>query len=140
MKHHRIRFLGLSVALAVATACGGGSDAESLGSSQAAVLGTDTHLYLLCNATSWDANSLSRLVQTAPGSGLFNVSYEVTQDWMVTGSDSCSVVETNQLNGWGTQQTRYAFRSGQSTQVVVPDARSLTPAQSSNFQVKYQLK
>ena len=138
MKRRRIRFFGLSFLLAAA--CGGGSDVESVGESQAAVLGTDTHLYLLCNATSWDATSLSRLVQTAPGSGLFNVSYDVTQDWMVSGFDSCSVVETNQLNGWGTQQTRYAFRSGQSTQVVVPDARSLTPAQSSFFQVKYPFK
>ncbi|HVR20097.1 MAG TPA: hypothetical protein VMS65_10385, partial [Polyangiaceae bacterium] len=104
------------------------------------MLGTDTHLYLLCNATSWDANASSRLIQTSPSSGLFTLNYQVTQDWMVNSADSCSIVETNQVNGWGTQQQRYAFRAGQSNFVVVPDARALTPAQSSFFQVRYPAK
>jgi hypothetical protein len=133
--------LGVSVLLATGAGCGvHPEDGEPVDQSQAAVLGVDTHLYLLCNATSWDANSASRLVQTAPGSGLFTLSYDVPVDWLVNSPDSCSIVETNQLNGWGTQQQRYAFRSGQSTQVVVPDARALTPAQSSFFQVKYPFK
>jgi hypothetical protein len=143
MNHRGIRFLGLSLLLAAMTACAGSpgdEPAEELAESQAALLGTDTYLYLLCNATSWDANDRSRLVESAPGSGLFNLSYEVTSDWMVSGADSCSIVETNQKNGWGTQQKRYAFRTGQSTQVVVPDARALTPAQSSSFQVRYPFK
>jgi hypothetical protein len=138
--HYRwIRMLGVTLSLA-AGACGSDPARESLGTEQAAVLGVDTHLYLLCNATSWDANASSRLVQTAPGSGLFTLNYQVTQDWMVSSSDSCSIVETNQLNGWGTEQQRYAFRAGQSTFVTVPDARALTPAQSSFFQAKYPAK
>jgi hypothetical protein len=137
MKHRCIRIVSLTLA---AVACGGEPEVESLGKTQAAILGVDTHLYLLCSATSWDANASSRLVQTAPGSGLFTLNYQVTQDWMVNSSDSCSIVETNQLNGWGTQQQRYAFRAGQSTFVTVPDARALTPAQSSFFQVKYPAK
>src|SRR5262245_38787588 len=140
MNQHWTRFLGISFVLAAAAGCGAPSDAEPLGTSQAAVLGVDTHLYLLCNATSWDATSVSRLVQTAPGSGLFTLSYDVPVDWLVSSPDSCSIVETNQLNGWGTTQQRYAFRSGQSSLVVVPDARALTPAQSSFFQVKYPAK
>ncbi len=143
MNNRGIRFLGLSLLLAAVTACAASSDGEpeeTIDESQAALLGSDTFLYLLCNATSWDANDKSRLVESAPGSGLFNLSYEVTSDWMVSGSDSCSIVETNQKNGWGTQQKRYTFRSGQSTQVVVPDARALTSAPSSNFQVRYPFK
>jgi hypothetical protein len=140
MKHRWIRLLGLSFALGAGAACGAPSDSELVGRSQEAVLGIDTHLYLLCNATSWDANASSRLVQTAPGSGLFTLNYQVTQDWMVNSSDSCSIVETNQQNGWGTQQQRYAFRAGQSTFVTVPDARALTPAQSSFFQARYPAK
>lgn len=104
------------------------------------MLGVDTHLYLLCNATSWDANAQSRLVETAPGSGVFRLGYEVTQDWMVQSMDSCSLVETNQLDGWGTQQKRYAFQSGQATLVQVPDTRQLTLSQSSFFQVRYPNK
>src|SRR5207342_3490041 len=77
---------------------------------------------------------------TSASSGLFTLGYDVTQDWMVNSPDSCSIVETNQKNGWGTQQQRYAFRAGQATLVVVPDARALTPAQSSSFQVRYPAK
>src|SRR5262245_48266281 len=139
MDHRRIRILGFSLAIAAA-GCGADTGAESVGTERSAVLGVDTHLYLLCNATSWDATASSRLVQTAPGSGLFTLNYQVTQDWMVNSPDNCSIVETNQLNGWGTQQQRYAFRAGQSTLMTVPDARALTPAQSSSFQVKYPAK
>ncbi len=126
--------------LAALTGCASSPDEEPIAEAQAAVLGTDTFLYLLCNATSWDTNDRSRLVETAPGSGLFNLSYDVGVDWLVSGGDSCSIVETNQKNGWGTQQKRYTFRSGQSTQVVVPDARALSAAQSSAFQVRYPFK
>ena len=139
MHYRSLRMLGVSLSLA-AGACGSDPASEPLGRDQAAVLGVDTHLYLLCNATSWDANASSRLVQTAPGSGLFTLNYQVTQDWMVSGSDNCSIVETNQLDGWGTQQQRYPFRAGQSTFVTVPDARALTPGQSSFFQVRYPSK
>ena len=133
------RILSLSLAFVV-SACSAESGTESIGTEQAAVLGVDTHLYLLCSATSWDTNDRSRLVETAPGSGLFTLNYEITQDWMVSSPDSCSIVETNQKNGWGSQQQRYAFRAGQSALVIVPDARALTPAQSSFFQVRYPAK
>lgn len=139
MNYRLLRFIAFSLGL-VGGGCGAQTDTESVASVQSAVLGVDTHLYLLCNATSWDANPSSRLVQTAPGSGLFTLNYQVTQDWMVNSSDNCSIVETNQLNGWGSQQQRYAFRAGQATFVTVPDARALTPAQSSSFQVRYPAK
>jgi hypothetical protein len=140
MNYRRIRSLLAFSFVVAGSACSAEPGVESVGTDQAAILGVDTHLYLLCSATSWDANDRSRLVETTPGNGHFSLSYEVTQDWMVSGADGCSIVETNQKNGWGTQQQRYAFRAGQSTLVVVPDARALTPAQSSFFQVRYPAK
>jgi len=140
----RARPLALALALAMATAaaCGAPPAGDGIGLevSRGAVLGTDTFLYLLCNATSWDVNARSRFVESAPGSGLFSVSYDVAQDWLVGSPDACSLVETNRLNGWGTVQTRYAFRAGQASLVVVPDARALAVATSSNFQVRYPFK
>ena len=140
MLHRCVRLLGLSALFGTLVSCASASDRESFGENQSALLGADSFLYLLCNATSWDANDRSRLVETAPGSGLFGLAFEVTADWMVSGSDNCSIVETNQRNGWGTQQKRYAFRSGQATQVVVPDARQLMAASTSSFQVRYPFK
>jgi hypothetical protein len=113
---------------------------EQVSTARGAVLGTDTFLYLRCNATSWQVNDSSRFVETAPGSGIFTVSYDVAVDWLVQSPDSCSLLETNQRNGFGTVQTPYAFRSGQSSLVVVPDARALVPAASSNFQIRYPFK
>jgi hypothetical protein len=134
-----VRVLAFSLVLAGA-GCGAHQDTELVGKSQSAVLGSDTFLYLLCNATSWDTNDRSLLVETAPGSGLFNLSYSIADDWLVNGADNCSVVETNQRDGWGSTQTRYAFGNGESSLVTVPDSRHLTPAQSSSFQVKYPAK
>jgi len=139
MNHRPIRLLAFSLLLAGA-GCGAHPDAELVGRSQSAVLGSDTFLYLLCNATSWDANDRSLLVETTPGSGVFKLSYPIADDWLVNSPDNCSVVETNQRDGWGTTQTRYAFSSGESPLVVVPDSRHLTVAQSSSFQVKYPAK
>lgn len=139
MSDRRVRFLVLSLAFAT-SACSAELAGESVATDQQAVLGVDTHLYLLCNATSWDTNDRSRLVATTPSSGQFTLKYEVTQNWLVSSPDQCSIVETNQKNGWGTQQQRYAFRAGQSPLVVVPDARALTPAASSSFQMRYPAK
>src|SRR5262245_35272391 len=125
--------LGLLLATASAITCDGGPSSGPVASAERAVLGTDTFLYLRCNATSWDVNDRSRFVETAPGSGLFTVSYDVAVDWLVQSPDSCGILETNQKNGYGTVQTPYAFRAGQSSLVVVPDARALTPSTSSNF-------
>ena len=78
-------------------------------------------------------------METSPGTGSFSLTYAVTQDWLVAGTDNCQIVETNALNGWGTHQTRYAFRAGSSL-LTVPDGRPLTAADSSNFQIKYPFK
>lgn len=137
--------LGLSLSTFLATAgtlgCSGPPATQPpVSSTRSAVLGVDTFLYLRCNATSWDLNDSSRFVETAPGSGLFTLSYDVAADWLVQSPDSCSLLETNQLNGYGTVQTPYQFRADQSSLMVVPDARALTAAASSNFQISYPFK
>ena len=133
----------LLLALAGPLGCGGspatgGQPAAS--TTRAALLGVDTFLYLRCNATSWDVNDSSRFVETSPGSGIFTVSYDVAVDWLVQSPDSCGLLLTNQLDGYGTTQTPYAFRAGQSSLVVVPDARALVASASSNFQIRYPFK
>jgi len=135
--------LGTFLALASTLGCIGPpatAAQQPVGVTRGAVLGTDTFLYLRCNATSWDVNDRSRFVETAPGSCIFTVSYDVAVDWLVQSPDSCGLLETNQLNGFGTVQTPYAFRSGQAPLVVVPDARALVAASSSNFQIRYPFK
>jgi hypothetical protein len=131
------------VALAATLGCNGvpGTGAQpAVSTTHGALLGVDTFLYLRCNATSWNLDDSSRFVETAPGSGLFTVSYDVAADWLVQSPDSCSLLETNQLNGFGTVQTYDQFRSDQASLVVVPDARALASAQSSNFQIRYPFK
>jgi hypothetical protein len=147
MRDRSVRGLGLSLAVGTSLTtllvlgCGGPpATGEPVSAARSALLGTDTFLYLRCNATSWNVDDSSRFVETAPGSGIFTVSYDVAADWLVQSPDSCSLLETNQRNGYGTIQTPYAFRTGQSSPLVVPDARALVPSPSSNFQIRYPFK
>jgi hypothetical protein len=102
---------------------------------QSAVLGVDEFLYFRSNATGWGVDDSTRL---APfGGGAFARTYNVTQDWMVSGGDTAIVTRTNQLNGWGTSQTFY----GAATQpVVVPATATVVPQApggDAHFKVKY---
>lgn len=99
---------------------GGFSEATSASTSQA-LLGVDTYLYLLCNATSWNPSDETRLVE-GPNAGVFQLYFDVAQPWMLNAGDYCQLVETNQLNGWGTQQTSY------DTDGVVLSAPTTAPA------------
>jgi hypothetical protein len=94
---------------------------ETIAASQQAVLGVDTHLYFRCNATGWAPSAATRLVASeAPGE--FRLNYEVKEPWMTT--DQCTFMETNQLDGWGTQQTFYGLR-GTSQAITVPGGSPL---------------
>jgi hypothetical protein len=121
---------------AVGTGCG---RAETQQATSRALLGRDTFLYLLCNATAFSPDSRTRFVESSPGSGSFSLTYDVNQDWLVADPDGCQIVETDAQDGWGTHQTRYAFRTGASL-LAVPDARPLTVSDSSYFQIKYPSK
>ncbi len=92
-------------------------DGESYASTSQAIAGQQTYLYFNCNATGWDANARTRLVQ-ATSPGVWTITYDVAQAWMTTGWDTCTLVETNKLDGWGTQQHFYD-KSG-SQQLTVP--------------------
>src|SRR3954447_4381118 len=63
------------------------------------------YYYLRCNATSWGADSVSRLSGTG---NQLSLTIHVTQPWMVQNGDQCQLTMTNQLNGWGTSSTSYA--------------------------------
>src|SRR5262245_53381457 len=89
-----------------------------------AVIGVDTFLYFRCNSTSWDVDDASRVRSTdAPGE--FVLHYNVTEDWMMTDGDPCIFTETNQLNGWGTQQTFFSARDTTNGTLGIPAASRL---------------
>jgi hypothetical protein len=134
--------LALAAASVLVAACQFDTGAsEKVESTSAAVVGTDSFLYFRCSATGWGVDDATRL-EPLPAIGMFRLTYRVTQPWMVSGFDTCTLTETNQRNGWGTSQTFYDKRgdqllvvpqtgsgSGQlSTQVTGPDY---------HFQVKY---
>jgi hypothetical protein len=62
----------------------------------------------------------------------------VTQPWQVTGFDTATVTETNQLNGWGTSQKFYALANTE--RLVVPATEPIVvspPGGDPHFQVDY---
>lgn len=123
---------------ASSTGCGR-TEMEERAGSHAALLGRDTFLYLLCNSTGHTPDSRTRFVETSPGTASFSLTYTVNEDWLVAGTDSCQILETDERDGWGTRQIRYAFRTGSSL-LTVPDGRPLTASDWSNFQIKYSSK
>ena len=135
-----VKVIGLCVGVAAAGSLGcsveSGASAEVTRTSQA-VLGEDSFLYLRCNATGWGVDDATRMVNfVAPD--VFSLVYDVTEEWMVTGADTCIVTETNELNGWGTSQVF----SGPETMspFVVPGTDALipqAPGGNAHFQVDY---
>jgi hypothetical protein len=63
------------------------------------------------------------------------LTFQVTQPWIVSGSDQCIVTRTNQLNGWGSVQASFADPTP-STPLQVPGGAALVPS-SNNFNVHY---
>ena len=125
--------------LAVSSGCAvdnSGPD-EVVGSVNQALVSGSQHVYLRCNATAWGADDSTRLKDwIAPG--MRYLVYQVSEPWMVSGSDSCELTVTDQLNGWGSSQTAYVpsgtstISPSQAEQVVAAQ-----PGQSTHFQVDY---
>jgi hypothetical protein len=101
---------------------------------QDALLNADAFLYLTCNATGWNPIEANRLKSTGDPA-VFTLSYQVTQPWQVSSPDQCAFLSTNELNGYGTSQTRYTG-SHPSSPLIVPGSDSLVVS-SGNFPVKY---
>ncbi len=107
-----------------------GNDGD-LAETQERVVGVNTFLYLTCNATGWQPGSATRL-QTTSDPNVFSLDIDVHQSFLLTSNDDCSLVMTNQLDGWGTSQTRYTS----SGTLSVPGTTHFTPS-SAHFGVKY---
>jgi hypothetical protein len=84
-----------------------GAGDEEVATGRQAVIGVDEFLYFRSNATGWGVDSSTRLFPFAGIPGLFSRIYNVTEPWMVSDVDTAVVTRTNQLDGWGTQQTFY---------------------------------
>jgi len=107
---------------------------DSIASQQSALLNSDEYLYFTCNATGWTPAEANRLKSTSDPA-VFTLEYQVSQPWQVSSPDQCSFLRTNQLNGQGTVQSRYAD-SHPATPLNVPGSDVLV-ASTSNFPVKY---
>jgi len=125
-------FTFLSAVAMATTGCLSGQP-EEISAVQAPVVGVDTFLYLTCNGTSWQPNSTSRL-QATSDPAVFTLDVDIRQAFMVTGNDDCQLLETNQVDGWGTLQRRYTTRDA--TVLTVPPSSRLLQSQT-HFGVKY---
>ncbi len=119
---------GLSGACAVES--GEGSD-ETVDETHEAL--GESYFYFRSNATGWNADANTRLLPFA-GAGVVARVFNVTQEWMVSGTDSASLTSTNQQDGWGTTQTSYTTADGGA--VVVPSSEALAVG-SASFSVDY---
>ncbi len=100
---------------------------------ESALLGSDTFLYFRCNATGWQPTPATRLVPVSAGA--FELSYQVTQPWMVSGFDQCTFTETNARDGWGTWQGYYGADAPQP--LAVPGNGKVRESGSDYFNVRY---
>lgn len=108
---------------------------EQLGESRSAQ-GSPFFLYLRCNATGWGVDDQTRMTETSLG--LFELTYEVTEPWMVSNADTCILTQTDQLNGWGTMQA--FFGPARIDRIVVPGGDLLNvqlPGGDAHFEVQY---
>lgn len=94
------------IGMGIVGCSGAGETDPSLSSVSQAVVGVDEFLYFRCNATGWDANDATRVVDP-DDDGLFTLEYDVDEEWMVTGGDQCVLTLTNEYNGWGTASSTY---------------------------------
>jgi outer membrane protein assembly factor BamB len=84
-------------------------------------VGTDTHLYLRCNSTSWDVNEDSRLKPSSLDF-LRELTFEVKEPWMTEAGDDCVLTETPDRNAWGNWQNYYG---AQLSSLRVPESARL---------------
>jgi hypothetical protein len=101
----------------------GSGDDEPISERRGAVLGVDEFVYFRSNATGWGVDPSTRLFPFAGIPNVFARLYNVTQPWMVSDVDTATVTRTNQLDGWGTQQTFYRAIGGPVT--VPPGGRPI---------------
>ena len=128
--HRSTKWLVLGL---TAGACSGqGEQFVDTSGVEQAIVGVDTYLYFRCNATGWGADPASLLLPTEDPQ-VFELEYDVDQTWMLNG-DNCIFTETNQQNGWGSQQTFYTTPAGAS--VAAPGGASFAPG-SQGFTVTY---
>jgi len=111
----------------------GDAEEEIVGESQQNLVNSDEFLYFRCNATSWNPEELTRLKSTGVP-GVVSLTYTVSVPWMVE-RDQCSVLRTNQLNGWGTTNSSFTD-AAPGTSINVPKTEALI-AGSTSFNIHY---
>ena len=79
----------------------------------------DVYYYLRCNTTGWNVGSNNRLVLDE-SNGLYTLDYSVTKPWIVAWGDMCILTQTNEEDGWGSNQVQWGIVPG-SGKIVIPE-------------------
>jgi len=88
--------------------------------------------YLRCNATSWNLDAGSQLVDT-DDPAVKALVFEVTYPWMVSNGDSCNVMRTEQAGDWAAGLTVF---NALTSPVIVPGGGTLAVG-FGQFAVRY---
>jgi len=121
-------------AAVIVTGCSSPANQNTIGETQAAVLNVDQFLYLRCNATGWTPVEANRLQSTSDPT-VFTLTYQVTQPWLATSPDQCSLTLTNQLDSFGTAQTYFSDRNP--SVPIHPPGGDFLVTSTTNFNVQY---
>ncbi len=93
------------------------------------------YIYLRCNATTWDVNAATRMKLVPGQPQLYSLTYEVKEDWMVTGHDDCTLTATPAKDAWGDYQVYFGIKNGF---LSVPNG-SISLSFSSNADVYFKI-
>ena len=67
-----------------------------------------SYYYFRCNATGWGADATTRMGETGTA-GVYTIEVDVNEPWMTDTGDTCTITETDALDGWGAQQSYYGL-------------------------------
>ncbi len=137
----RTAFVWLACALVVGATvgCGNGDRAaarHTRSTTPQALIGRDSFLYFRCNATGWNLSDATRLEATTDPY-VFALSYSVSQPWMITSGDDCTLTETSTRNAWGDWQQHYGIKGQWLEAPAGSPIRMHTAADAVQFKVKY---
>jgi len=95
----------------------------------------DEYYYLRCNATGWNVGPNNRLVDSGT---TLDLTLNVWWPWMVNNGDQCIVTQTNELDGWGTEQAFLGTESPTLLEVPVGNYATTTVVPAGQyFTVRY---
>jgi len=128
-RRHNLRRILTGLAMAGASVA---FSVGALGDARAA-----THVYFRCNASGWGADSSTRMRELGTTNRVA-IEFNVTAPWMTVSGDDCELTQTDQIDGWGTTTSYYAFgRTGYVFQAPGTQQTSLVSGYDPHFKIRY---